>query len=264
MLATSKDGGETTAENKANERTLLRAQEQVFASRRRREMRRDEFVTNISRNMKLTYARAENAIAKIKLKDRLYKDISDASLFSEEISSSMMKRRSSQSTSLRTCPPLKGMLHCETTLNTQAFLGKDLTRLERANAIAEACQTTGARQVVRLGGDLGPTTFAGERRGGRAQACGHRAPASHRNWIRKRWKVRLERQDVKVLSRLEQETSGTFITSTTTDYDEAHSQSIEAYKRSRPSSAIATSTIRPVRNTAQPPCLCGTETDRAH
>ena len=38
MLATSKDGGETTAENKANERTLLRAQEQVFASRKRREI----------------------------------------------------------------------------------------------------------------------------------------------------------------------------------------------------------------------------------
>ena len=111
MLATSKDGGETTAENKANERTLLRAQEQVFASRRRREMRRDEFVTNISRNMKLTYARAENAIAKIKLKDRLYKDISDASFFSEELSSSTMKRRSSQSNLAEDVPPLKTILH---------------------------------------------------------------------------------------------------------------------------------------------------------
>ena len=47
MLATSKDGGETTAENKANERTLLRAQEQVFASRKRREIRGDDFVMKI-------------------------------------------------------------------------------------------------------------------------------------------------------------------------------------------------------------------------
>ena len=63
MLATSKDGKETTAENKANERTLLRAQEQVFASE---DVAKCEgrFVTNISRNMKLTYARAENAIAR--------------------------------------------------------------------------------------------------------------------------------------------------------------------------------------------------------
>ena len=40
---------------------------------------------------------------------------------------------------------------------------------------------------------------------------------------------------------------------TTTDLDEAHLQSIEAYKSSRPSSAIATSTLGSVRHTKQHP-----------
>ena len=204
--------------------------------------------------MKLTYARAENAIAKIKLKDRLYKDISDASFFSEELSSSTMKRRSSQSNLAEDVPPSEDdIAQHETTLNTQAFPVKDLTRLERANAIAEAARLQALVKSsvwAEISAQQRLQEKEEEEELKRAVIVLQRAT---RNWIRKRWKVRLERQDVKVLSRLEEETSSTFITSTTTDFDEAHSQSIEAYKRSRPSSAIATSTIRPVRNTAQHP-----------
>ena len=269
MLATSKDGGETTAENKANERTLLRAQEQVFASRKRREIRGDDFVMKIDNSMKIAYAKAENQIATIKLKDRLYKDISNASLFSEEIST-QPKRRNSKVALLtmedgddddRTSEHSSITQH-ETTLNTHPFPLKTLTKLEKANALAEAARLqalvkSSVWAEISVQQRLQEKEEAEELQ--RAVIVLQRAT---RNWIRKRWKVRLERQDVEVFSALDQEqnnnntssSDNTFLTTSvvigdenynphTATFTKEHLQSIDKYKKQRPSSAAPTAGI---------------------
>jgi hypothetical protein len=227
-LGTTKEGGRQSKENKKDEQTLFEAQDQVYRSRRKRESRGDRFAFSLSTSMGKTYRRAENTFAEMSnsrkgnlyerltrlydLKERsgwvphdeLEPRVMDIGGVVVDAEPSTTDTRSSLGHGLEAdAVDALGDSYVddvhETTLKTATW-PEQMTKLQRATALADAARLKALVKSsvwAEISKQQRLMEAEEEEELRRAVVVLQRAT---RSWIQKRWKVRLEHEDVGVFA----------------------------------------------------------------
>ena len=213
MLGSSKEGGSGSGGKSATEQTLLRAQDQVYKSRVKRENRGEEFAFSFRSSMAQTYDNAEESIAGLdqQRKGQLYDRLNRLYLRNESRGwkrdvGNETAQRSRQNSRLSLSGDGTGM-HIdpqhEAVLQTQEWPEKGMTPLQIATALADAARLkalvkSSVWAEISVQQRIMEAEEAEELR--RAVIVLQRAT---RNWIQRRWTVKLEWEDEHVANAME-------------------------------------------------------------